>query len=204
MIRYLVDELERARSSADQDSLTGLLTRRAFLRHNPDLERSLTHPRKDERPEHWMLMVDIDFFKRINDSYGHHTGDEVIRRVAQILKECLRDDDLICRWGGEEFAIMLRGIGFEDMQKVAERIREKVAGSPLLLAGGRTHPLSVSLGAAPFRIFQTQDRSSELNPFREEALEIVNSLTVSLQAADQNLYRAKQTGRNRVVYPEGT
>jgi diguanylate cyclase (GGDEF)-like protein len=203
IISFLSEKLAEAQSNADLDDLTQLLKRRAFLNHNQELEQSLSFHRKGDNPEgHWVLMIDIDHFKAINDTYGHSIGDAALRLVAQIIQSCVRDGDLVCRWGGEEFAVVLRHAGSNGVKLVAERIRQEVERLLFNVPGGKRHPLSVSIGAAPFQVAPVRRRTSgEFNPY-EEPIQVKNSLALSLDDADAELYVAKQGGRNRVVYKD--
>lgn len=124
-----------------------------------------------------LLIVDADHFKRINDRLGHAVGDQALIAIARTLTRTLREDDLIGRIGGEEFAILLRGAGLDEARRVAERLRLAVNA---LSVGSRTQrlPLSVSVGGIAFS-----------DPVAFDTI---------YRAADANLYRAKKAGRNRV------
>ena len=121
------------------------------------------------------LMVDIDLFKSVNDNYGHATGDKVIKAIADVLKTCTRDNDLVGRYGGEEFCVVLSQIEFDTAVKIAERIRQTVEKKPL--SGIK---VTVSIGVSTL----------EFNTNKPD--ELVN-------LADKALYTAKRSGRNRVV-----
>lgn len=126
-----------------------------------------------------LLVIDVDHFKAINDSYGHQTGDEALKLIASTVAGCIRDGDLVGRIGGEEFAVFLTGADEVEAAAMAERIRAAVAGLSLATEGGGEHALSVSIGGAG------------------------NLRTVALAElmlrADRHLYEAKRAGRNRVV-----
>jgi diguanylate cyclase (GGDEF)-like protein len=122
-------------------------------------------------------MLDIDHFKKINDTYGHQAGDEVIREVVQRLSAAGRPGDLLARYGGEEFVLLLPDVG-DDAAAIAERLRAGVAGSPVGTAAGEV-PVTISIGVA------------HLDP-----AERIDAL---LARADACLYQAKNSGRNRVV-----
>jgi eukaryotic-like serine/threonine-protein kinase len=160
---------------ATRDALTGLYNRRHFfaLASSPSQEVQ-REPRASAA-----VMVDIDLFKKINDTYGHGVGDEVIREVASRLSRCLREDDVICRYGGEEFAVLLRGTSAQQADAVAARLHSAVGARPIDTAAG---PLvvTVSVGVT----------STRLDPADAQAL---------LNKADQALYEAKRGGRNQVV-----
>ncbi|MBI2312051.1 MAG: GGDEF domain-containing protein [Betaproteobacteria bacterium] len=124
-----------------------------------------------------LILVDIDHFKRFNDSFGHQAGDFVLSRVAQALARRIRPGDLLARYGGEEFAALLPDTGVQAGLKVAERLREAVANAePLTWAGNALLPVTISLGVAQMKPEDTLD-----------------SL---MSAADAALYRAKRCGRN--------
>jgi len=159
---------------ANTDSLTGLANRRHFL---AQLARELARIQRFGEPAA-LLMLDLDHFKHINDSYGHATGDEVLRAFAGILRDNSRQTDLPGRLGGEEFAVLLPHTDLDAAQALAERIRRGMESLPLA-AGGHPFQASVSIGCA------------RLDPHDAHP-------DVVLARADQALYRAKNGGRNRV------
>ncbi|MBG0832589.1 diguanylate cyclase [Planomonospora sp. ID67723] len=161
------------REQVVRDALTGLYNRRHLTDMLPAL---LTGSIEGETPLS-LAVVDIDHFKRVNDTYGHASGDAVLIRVAQILATSVRYDDLVARLGGEEFVIVLPGMSPEAARTRLEKLRESVAAAQTRTAG---HQLSVtvSIGAAAFDGEQT---ATEL-----------------LEAADEALYTAKRLGRDRV------
>jgi diguanylate cyclase (GGDEF)-like protein len=157
------------------DELTGALNRRALRQQAPEL---VTRAQASGRTLA-VLLLDIDHFKRINDTHGHGVGDEVLREVVTVLRSQLRPEALVTRFGGEEFALVVPVRDAEGAQRVAERLRAAVATHDLPAAG--TEPplrVSTSVGLA--------------------LLEPEESLESALRRADQALYRAKQGGRNRV------
>ena len=163
----------QVREMATVDGLTGLYNRNHFF---AEADRRLRHARHHRQPIA-AIMVDIDHFKRINDSYGHPVGDEVIRVVAERLRGAARDGDVLGRYGGEEFALLSARPG-NAAAELAERLRQTVAGEPLLTAAGSL-PVTISVGLAYV------DGGGE-------------DLTQLLTRADHALYQAKQTGRDRV------
>jgi diguanylate cyclase (GGDEF)-like protein len=124
-------------------------------------------------------MMDIDHFKKVNDTWGHSVGDEVIRQVAAVARDTLRAADLVARIGGEEFAVLLPQTSMNAAQSLAERLRETVAGRAVSIGGGQIVSVSISVGVATMR--QEGDDLAHL-----------------LSRADAALYEAKQLGRNRV------
>lgn len=165
---------ERLRRIADTDALTGLLSRRAF---EAAADHQLSERLRDDRSIS-LALVDVDWFKTVNDTWGHPVGDAGLRHVARVLEASVRIDDMIGRIGGDELAILLPHTGLEAARAVAERVRSAVARSPYQAAGA-TVPLSVSIGL-------TEARSGET---REQLM----------ARADAALYAAKSLGRDRVV-----
>ena len=157
------------------DSLTGLFNRRYFL---TQLAQELARMQRLEDQRAAVLMLDLDYFKRVNDSYGHATGDSVLKHFAGLLRSGLRKIDTAGRVGGEEFAIILPGASTASAGVYAERLRLKVEQSPLML-GDKTIPLTVSIGVAAMEVGDTD-------------------ADAALIRADQALYLAKEGGRNRV------
>lgn len=153
---------------AQSDVLTGLANRRA-------LGAALEALGQSGRP-YSVLAVDIDHFKKVNDTWGHDAGDEALRRVAAVLRDSSRADDLACRSGGEEFVLLLPETTLEAASAIAERIRETVAITPIPQVG----LLTLSIGVA-------------------ESGGAASTAESVLKQADRRLYRAKQTGRDRVI-----
>ena len=127
-----------------------------------------------------LLLIDVDCFKRINDTNGHPAGDHALRTVAQVLAKNVRPMDTAARYGGDEFAVILPNCRFDTGRVIAERIREQVEQTPLVIADGTTIHLTTSIGG------------THISPWRKLGAEEV------LAKADQELYRAKELGRNRV------
>jgi diguanylate cyclase (GGDEF)-like protein len=126
-----------------------------------------------------LVMVDIDFFKKVNDTYGHHAGDSVLSKIASLLKGSVRKDDTVARYGGEEFVLILPGAKLEVTSIIAERIRRLVETTPFEIEGGQIH-ITISIGISNLPTHQAKS---------EEEL---------VKMADQALYNAKREGRNRV------
>ncbi len=158
---------------ATHDSLTGLWNRRAAM---DALARELVRAGREKRTVGLML-ADLDYFKHINDTYGHPAGDRVLQAVAIKLKSALRSYDTIGRYGGEEFLIISPGCDEAAILRRAEHLRASIAGEPVITPEGNV-PVSLSLGAA------VSDGATVQDQF--------------LKSADEALYRAKRAGRNRV------
>lgn len=157
------------------DALTGLPNRRAFMQA---LENECAAIRTQEVPEAALIFLDIDHFKRINDTYGHGVGDEVLNHLGQLLRQGLRTSDVPGRVGGEEFAILLPRTSLAQTQALAERLRQSL----------EQNPAPTSAGALEFRA------SFGICPLAGEEADAA----LCLQRADMALYNAKNTGRNRV------
>ena len=173
--RELQSKLRFALENAALDPLTGLFNRRYFERR---LREESAHARRHQRP-FALVMMDLDHFKLVNDTYGHEDGDRVLRHVADLVTRGLREDDIACRYGGEELVLLLRATSGPAARVVANRLRATLAESPVEL-GGRPRHITFSAGVAA---------ADERNGFAVD--EIVGR-------ADAALYRAKRAGRNRV------
>jgi two-component system cell cycle response regulator len=159
------------------DALTGLWNRSYF---NARLTEEIAGARRYRR-RFGLVLVDIDHFKHVNDTYGHPTGDRVIASVAEVLQGAVRTGDAACRFGGEEFALLLVESGREEAAAVALRVRERVAALEIP-AGGIPLKRTVSLGATTSDDFAASTLTAES----------------IIEAADQALYAAKNGGRNRL------
>lgn len=157
------------------DGLTQIYNRRYF---NEALEREMNRSQRYQRNLS-LIMFDVDFFKRVNDSFGHLAGDHLLRHIASIVKPRLRRDDIFARTGGEEFAVILPEIAIEGARITAEKVRRIVETSQLIHER-QTMRCTVSLGVAGLRAdFATPEDF--------------------YKAADALMYKAKQAGRNQVV-----
>jgi diguanylate cyclase (GGDEF)-like protein len=179
---------------SERDSLTGLLNRKTFddnfskiLRTSLQKQVKISAEfldaeaeRRDNAREkqHWLAVLDIDHFKRVNDQFGHLYGDEVLILVANLMRSSFRPTDKLFRFGGEEFVILLRSTSMEDAEMIFERFRDNVARYPFPQVG----TVTISIGFA------------HIDPF-EPAVGIIGR-------ADQALYFAKSNGRNRVCHYE--
>jgi len=143
-----------------------------------DLSREIAASQAEQTPRLSLAIFDIDHFKRINDTYGHAAGDDVLRSIAKLITSSLRPFDGIYRIGGEEFCVLLPGVAMTVAHDLAERLREEVAAHEVSTAGKKIS-VTVSIGGA-------------------KAIASLEPASI-VQAADAALYRAKTTGRNRTV-----
>lgn len=143
------------------------------------LEREVIRARRHERPVS-LIIFDIDFFKRINDQYGHLAGDYVLRELARVVQARIRRDEIFARYGGEEFVIVLPETPLEGATSLAENLRARVAEHSFVFQGERI-PTTISIGCA---LLTESDKTA----------------TDLIQRADEKLYEAKRSGRNRVCY----
>ncbi len=168
---------QRIRHLAMTDALTGLLNRRAFMERT---EQELQRAHRENAPFS-LILADIDYFKKINDRYGHPEGDLVLQRFADILTELTRSYDKVARYGGEEFIVCLPGANIPQSRSVAERMRKKVEEMEIMLPDrSQSIQITASFGTASFI------------PESKEDLETL------IKWSDDALYRAKKDGRNRV------
>ncbi len=170
--------LQATRRLSEQDGLTGVSNHRHFLTL---LQQEVARSRRTDRSLA-LLMIDIDDFKRINDTHGHQAGDQVLRHVAQLVSKMLRRSDTVARYGGEEFAVLLPEATFEQAMKVGEALRAEVEGAPITMSEpGLPLRARVSIGVAvlPGDAFGPGDL---------------------VGAADRGLYQAKRSGKNRICH----
>lgn len=176
-IRAVYRAQDRLRHQASTDALTGLCNRHQILEIGSE---ALNKYEADATPFS-IIIADIDYFKKINDTYGHEGGDHVLRAISGLLHDALRPQDVAARWGGEEFLVILPGTNIREALEVAERLRQRVHCSPIALELSNTHievPVSLTLGVSQYR------RSERLDE--------------CIARADKGLYRGKELGRNRV------
>ncbi|MEW6184312.1 MAG: diguanylate cyclase [Thermodesulfobacteriota bacterium] len=162
---------------ANRDGLTNLYNHRFFHEH---LSREMDRVRRYGGIVSCAL-VDIDFFKKVNDTHGHQTGDLVIKTIAGILRKGIRESDLAARYGGEEFALVLLQTDRSAAVAVCERLRQVIASSPFLSAADTPFQVTASFGLAAFPLVGIKEERD------------------LVEAADRALYQAKHVGRNRVV-----
>lgn len=162
---------------ANTDGLTGLANRRRF---DEALETASNEAAASGKALS-LLLIDVDRFKRFNDTYGHQAGDDCLRRVAQAIEGSARPTDLCARYGGEEIAVILPGASQSDAQRVGERVRDAVEGLNIVHAGNERGRVTISVGCS------TVPPASPIDPAK------------LIQEADRVLYEAKRTGRNKVL-----
>jgi diguanylate cyclase len=171
------DSLKTAEQLSNTDALTGLANRRSF----EDFFRSAQISAMETGNPLSIVMIDIDHFKKFNDSYGHQVGDQVLRLVAKVLQESVRDVDLAARYGGEELIAVLPGADLDRCAEAAERIRRRIAEGRLTRrsTGKEIASVTVSIGVAQFQLAEAAE--------------------ATIERCDRALYQAKRAGRNRVV-----
>lgn len=179
-VRERTQALEEANrqleSLSTTDALTGINNRRHF---NEELKREIARSIRYNSPLS-LLMLDIDFFKKINDTYGHLFGDEVLKAIGQILRNSLRKHDICARYGGEEFVVLLPETGPREAFVAAEKIRTIVAGKQIAFEQAIAS-VTISIGIAQFDASMTEDENKLID------------------AADKALYQAKRSGRNKSI-----
>jgi diguanylate cyclase (GGDEF)-like protein len=176
LARLAARDVGSLHTAAHRDSLTGLVNRRTFEKHGAVLIASARRRRRSVGA----LMVDIDHFKQLNDTYGHHAGDEVLEAVAGRISHSVAKTDLVARLGGDEIALLLGGADLAASQSVAARLRNAVTASPISTNRGPIY-VTVSIGA------------SATGGADRARLEDV------LKAADRALYASKRAGRDRIT-----
>jgi two-component system cell cycle response regulator len=173
----LRDNVQMSIEMAVTDGLTGLHNRRYMESHVSTLVEQAAARGKPLT----VLVLDIDYFKAVNDTYGHDAGDDVLREFSMRLKKSIRGIDLACRYGGEEFVVVMPDTDMAVAAAVAERVRRGIATEPFPVSQGQKHlEVTISIGIAS--LVRTTDTAADI-----------------LKRADQALYRAKRDGRNRVV-----
>lgn len=176
VIAELEETKQQLKEQANRDYLTGLYNRRYFN----EIAQELIHISKRERKVFSVIMLDIDKFKSVNDTYGHSVGDDVIKTLSKTIQETVRESDVVSRFGGEEFALLLPFTDRDGALKIAEKIRINVQNKKITIDDNKTLQFTISLGVDSIR-------------------ETDKTIEQSLNRADNALYIAKKSGRNRVV-----
>lgn len=176
----LREQVAQLSTQVRTDFLTGLFNKQHLIF---TLEQEIERTQRTHQPT-TLIVLDGDHFKKINDTHGHVVGDRVIRHLGDIIRDTVRKIDIPCRFGGEEFAIILPSTPLLIGIQVAERLRQRIVNTPLALETGSSLSISVSIGV------DTYLQSMVCTP---ESL---------LEAADKQLYKAKEEGRNRVCHGE--
>jgi diguanylate cyclase len=179
----LVIQNEALKRQAQLDPLTGLTNRAGF---ESLLAELVAKRRRRAVPDRLgLLLLDVDHFKRVNDTYGHPAGDEVLTMIARVVESVSRDSDCAARIGGEELAVLMPRTSFEGLASLSERIRSAVERARVSVAGTEIS-VTVSLGGAAIARFERDEDAHAL-----------------VELVDQCMYRAKQEGRNRcVLHPD--
>lgn len=176
-VTVLKNEVEEARREAFTDGLTGLANRKQFdLKLHAESQAAL-----DSKQPLSLLLLDLDYFKRFNDEHGHQVGDQVLRLLGEVMRQCVKGSDTAARYGGEEFSIILPNCPLLNAKAVANAVRERIAKKQIVnrTTGKPLGAITLSVGAALYRAGE--------------------DLTAFIERADSALYRAKKDGRNRCV-----
>lgn len=177
IVKYVIKskDFEQQYKLATTDGLTGLYNHRYF---QEQMTSALEHSKRYET-EFSLIIIDIDYFKKFNDNYGHQCGDRVLRVVAQTLKKNVRATDIVCRYGGEEMSIILPNIGYNDAIFTAQKLCKMVSEKEVHTNNDKTANVTISLGVATY----PKDAQTTQN---------------LIKIADERLYHAKENGRNQV------
>jgi diguanylate cyclase len=176
-LQQMRNDVHHLKQETMSDTLTGVPNRRAF---DNELKIRAAESIDKNRPL-CLVMIDIDHFKSFNDTYGHPVGDQVLRLVARTLEEGLRSTEMLSRYGGEEFAVIVPNIKLRDCEKVAQRLRERIAAKDIVnqSKNEKLGRLTISLGIAQ--------------------LQAGEAISEFIDRADRALYKSKEAGRNRVT-----
>ncbi len=172
-------DLERAKKEAMTDSLTGLANRKAF---DHEINHLISLSNNDDEPHIFsMIILDIDHFKKFNDTFGHQVGDQVLKLVARTLKDSVKGRDIAVRYGGEEFVILLPETGINGGVKIAEILRMEIEKKEVINRTTGKNIAKITFSAGVSQYIKNEDKD------------------VFIERVDTALYKAKETGRNRVV-----
>ena len=166
---------EEIHRMAITDGLTNLFNKRYFLE---TLEKETARARRYHRPLS-LIMIDLDHFKNVNDTYGHLAGDHILKELGELLRSRIRREEIVVRYGGEELAILLPETGKDGAMKVAEQMRKRVEDHTFIFAGKK---ITITISAGVAELIET---NYDFNGF--------------IDVADERLYAAKKGGRNKVV-----
>jgi len=161
---------------ASTDPLTSLYNRRYFI----EISENILHLTARKRVDSFVIIIDIDDFKNVNDTYGHKVGDDVIVKCADIFKKLTRHSDIICRWGGEEFTILFPETDLDGALKISEKIRTSIEESTILLEDKKEVKFTVSIGISKIKS------------------EDMGDINISITRSDKALYKAKNSGKNKI------
>jgi len=179
-MQKLIDELKKSQEELKLLAITDPMTKLYNRRYFSEISMELLELAKRDGQALSLIMLDIDNFKTINDTYGHKVGDEAIIALGNLLRKIKRKSDVACRLGGEEFVLLLPNTAYEGAKKLAEKIRKRVEKSAIPYDKGKELKFTVSLGVA------------QVDLAHEDHIE------PALKRADDALYQAKKSGRNRV------
>lgn len=170
----LVKYNDSLKIQANTDQLTGLFNRRRAIEYLNELIHNT------QEGTFSLCIGDVDFFKKVNDVYGHDAGDEVLKAISHKMEEGLRKETFIARWGGEEFLIVFPGVNGDEAWSGLERLRKNIEKSPIKIANGQEISITMTFGLTEY------DFGSDID--------------TSIKDADEKLYQGKESGRNKVVY----
>lgn len=184
-LQKLKEEVALLKKLSLKDPLTGLYNRRGLIEQTDRFLKMMERLKKGVRPEGeggfsvGIIVIDIDDFKKINDQYSHKVGDEVLKKIATILESSLRKSDIVSRWGGDEFVIVIFDINKEIVNTIAVRLQERIS-SYIFLIKNKKIKITISLGA-------------------KNAPSVNLDLEKEIAEADKAMYRAKKRGKNNFV-----
>jgi len=182
LIENLKIEIENLKQQATTDALTGLYNYRFFA---DSLPREMERAQRSLQPMS-LIIIDVDYFKKFNDQWGHEIGNRALIHIANLIMQTIRKLDIACRFGGEEFVVILPNTDLRQSIYVADRIREAIENTALHIDQERSVKITASLGVDEYRA----NHSDTIDGF--------------IKRVDSWLYQAKNVGRNRVMHPDVT